>query len=280
MAASDEDSDIDLDKVDGDVDNETYSPEKDEATDSPLQAGSKRKRENALDASGRPRAKQLKMIKKPWVPTAKVELVRLKPTKGMESTKLRKSYGKEFAWPPSAGVREIIQNAFDAVVSHNNLTACKVDTVEIHELPSGKKKIRTIRELGDEEDIRWTTTPGAVLQFVFVKKSPLDPSPSSSSAPPRNTPSVDERIEEARENALGWVHFRKGTAADLGDVEFYNAGLEIALTDLDFGGSKKAYDPNTIGQHGDGLKLGKGSLTFTANILIVSRYQRHLSYSE
>ncbi len=164
---------------------------------------------------------------------------------------MRKSYGRRVAWPPSAGIREIIQNLFDAILSTNDLEPHEVEVVEIREIPGGDV---SIVEGGAPTDNSWSEVPGAILQFVFMKKEAKKPTS-------KTTTTSKKLVANVRNVALGWIHWKMDYNGR-GDVEFYNTGEPITFKHLRMGESSKADDPKLIGQHGDGLKLGESSRKF------------------
>ncbi|KAA1474362.1 hypothetical protein DENSPDRAFT_840926 [Dentipellis sp. KUC8613] len=153
----------------------------------------------------------------------------------MHGLNMHRDYGKSRSssstWGSAAGVRELVQNLFDAILDVRHVLPHQIRVEEFHK---GKSIV------GSTSDTELPLNSESVELFLY------DTSIASAS---------DEVSEP-----VGYVAWKPSLdKPGFGDLELYNVG-SISYSSWYLGGTSKGSKPHLIGQYGDGLKIGINAL--------------------
>jgi hypothetical protein len=141
-------------------------------------------------------------------------------------TNVMSLYGDYSTWPPSAGIRELVQNFFDGLQE--------------------KLKLRPYDILVDEHRNDRLVVPSDPraepeidkIEFFFYRKA--------------------ECVGKQRGARIGWISWRPDGAGG-GRMELFNLADPLTIDHLVIGYSSKSTNRDLIGQHGEGFKIGMQS---------------------
>lgn len=214
-----------------------HQPDSEEDPDYEGQPSTKRSR---TDPDSPPKPKKPRIIQpklsKPW--TYELGPGGLALQKNRKDLNISQGYGKEDAWTRTAGLRELIQNMFDGILSHlrtedPNANPRDIEVNEVHSY-TGPGRLK-----GSLMHVQF----GQTITFEFRHRQDQTIVPSKR----KGKTKVDL--------PLGWFSFK---ALQYGSchLELYNGGLPIKLEEcLTFGNTSKEGKTGFIGQHGDGMKM-------------------------
>ena len=184
------------------------------------------------------------LIETPWTPRPNFQCLdettgRLRndlPKENLKFLNIEPSYCSQISWPISAGIRELIQNCFDAIMQQAGVAS---------------------------EDIYTTVTHnGTVYTYSCLSPSdfiiPLDshfPSGGSITFYFSLKPDNNKKGLKPSKVWLGWISWMKDENGQ-GKLELFNRGEPMSLRAMNFGHTSKGSDVKYIGMHGEGNESG------------------------
>lgn len=175
-------------------------------------------------------------LSKPW--TYELGPGGLALQKKRKDLNISQHYGKEDTWTRTAGLRELIQNMFDGILSHlrtedPNFNPRDIEVNEVHSPTDPRQSKRSLMRVQF----------GQTITFEFRHRQDQATVPS-------------KRKGKAKVDLpLGWFSF-KALQYGYCHLELYNGGSPIELGEcLTFGNTSKEGKSGFIGQHGDGMKM-------------------------